>query len=135
MLLSLFNLKGDLAVAFIVGVMATVMSRDKMASVQALIGDTKSILSEAELARMRDIAQPEAQREANRLAASKAAKAATQLKADARKQKMLELEAQRKLAIPPSDIEKQKLAEKASMLSAADRQMAEELEYAKSRRT
>ena len=106
-----------------------------MASVQALIGDTKSILSEAELARMRDIAQPEAQREANRLAASKAAKAATQLKADARKQKMLELEAQRKLAIPPSDIEKQKLAEKASMLSAADRQMAEELEYAKSRRT
>merc|ERR1719198_1877491 len=45
--------------------------------------------------------------------------------------KMLELEAQRKLMVPPSEIEQQKLAEKAAMLSAADRQMAEELDDVK----
>merc|ERR1719502_546948 len=58
-------------------------------------------------------------------------KAASESKAKERKQKMLELEAQRKLAIPPSEIEQQKLAEKAAMLSAADRQMAEELDDVK----
>ena len=44
---------------------------------------------------------------------------------------MLELEAQRKLAVPPSEIEQTQMAEKAAMLSAADRQMAEELDDVK----
>merc|ERR1719155_286567 len=58
------------------------------------------------------------------------AKAASERKAAERKEKMLELSV-RKLAIPPSEIEQQKLAEKAAMLSAADRQMAEELDDVK----
>merc|ERR1719191_532803 len=44
---------------------------------------------------------------------------------------MLELEAQRKLAVPPSEIEQLKMAEQAALLSAADRQMAEELDDVK----
>ena len=98
------------------------MSRSQYASVQALVGDSKSVLTKDEVERMKDIARPEAERVAAKVAAVKAAKAATQKKADERKQKMLELEAQRKLAVPPSEIEQMKLAEKAQMLSAADRQ-------------
>ena len=107
------------------------MSRSQYASVQALVGDSKSVLTKDEVERMKDIARPEAERVAAKVAAVKAAKAATQKKADERKQKMLELEAQRKLAVPPSEIEQMKLAEKAQMLSAADRQMAEELDDVK----
>merc|ERR1719484_391415 len=44
---------------------------------------------------------------------------------------MRQLEAERKLAVPPSEVEQLKLAEKAAMLSAADRQMAEELDDVK----
>jgi len=44
---------------------------------------------------------------------------------------MIQLEAERKLAVPPSEDEQRKLAEKAMMLSAADRQMAEELDDVK----
>merc|ERR1719506_2023599 len=73
----------------------------------------------------------EEERAATKLAATKSATAAKEQKARERKEKMLELEAQRKLAIPPSEIEQQKLAEKAAMLSAADRQMAEELDDVK----
>ena len=111
--------------------MTTVMSRDKMNSLASLIGDTKSFVSQADIDRMRDIARPEAEREAERVAAIKAAKASTLAKADARKAKMIELEAQRKLAVPPSEVEALKMAEKAAMLSAADRQMAEELDDVK----
>ena len=39
--------------------MATMMSRDKYASIQALTGETRTMLTEADLARMRDISQPE----------------------------------------------------------------------------
>ena len=110
---------------------ATNMSRQQMQSINALLGDTKTVLSTSEIARMKEISLPEEVREANRVAAQKAAKAATIAKSEERKQKMLELEAQRKLAVPPSEIEKQKLAEKVAMLSAADRQMAEELDDVK----
>jgi len=107
----------------------TKMSRGQYAMVQSLVD--KTVLSAADCARMKDISRPEAEREAERLATLQASKQSTQRKADDRKQKMLELEAQRKLAIPPSEIEQQKLAEKAAMLSAADRQMAEELDDVK----
>ena len=65
--------------------MTTVMSRDKMNSLASLIGDTKSFVSQADIDRMRDIARPEAEREAERVAAIKAAKASTLAKADARR--------------------------------------------------
>ena len=55
----------------------------------------------SELARMRDIAKPEAERIKARKAELDSSKAAALQKATQRKQNMLELEAQRKLAIPP----------------------------------
>ena len=64
-------------------------------------------------------------------AAIMSAGAAKQRKAAERKQKMAELEAERKLAVPPSEIEQQKLQEQAALLSAADKQMAEELDDVK----
>lgn len=73
----------------------------------------------------------EEERVARAKAELEATKGAAQRKADARKQKMLELEAQRKLAVPPSEIEQTQAKEKATMLSAADRQMAEELDDVK----
>ena len=85
------------------------MSRSQYASVQALVGDSKSVLTKDEVERMKDIARPEAERVAAKVAAVKAAKAATQKKADERKQKMLELEAQRKLAVPPSELLRSRL--------------------------
>merc|ERR1719446_1684595 len=80
---------------------------------------------------MKEIAMPEEERRAAELEATRTAKAASLAKSDARKQKMVELEAQRKLAVPPSEEEQAKLAEKALMLTAADRQMAEELDDVK----
>merc|ERR1719446_705256 len=80
---------------------------------------------------MKEIAMPEEDRVAEQKAAHAAAKAGSQAKAEDRKAKMLDLEAKRKLAVPPSEIEQQQLAEKAALLSAADRQMAEELDDVK----
>jgi len=85
------------------------------------------VLSAGELQRMKEITMKEEERVARAKAELEATKGAAQRKADARKQKMLELEAQRKLAVPPSEIEQMQAKEKATMLSAADRQMAEEL--------
>ena len=107
------------------------MSRSQYANVQALVGDTKSVLSASELSRMRDIAMPEADRQAALAAARMSAQAGKQARAKERKEKMVELEAQRKLMVPPSEIEQQQSAEKAAMLSAADRQIAEELDDVK----
>merc|ERR1719231_997689 len=80
---------------------------------------------------MKDIALPDDVRRAAELQASQTAKAATMAKSEERKAKMIQLEAERKLAVPPSEDEQRKLAEKALMLSAADRQMAEELDDVK----
>jgi len=110
---------------------AASMSRTQYASIQGLIGESKSTLSASELQRMKDIAMNEDERRAMQLEATRTAKAASLAKSDARKQKMVELEAQRKLAVPPSEEEQAKLAEKALMLTAADRQMAEELDDVK----
>ena len=74
---------------------------------------------------------PEADRQAALAAARMSAQAGKQARAKERKEKMVELEAQRKLMVPPSEIEQQQAAEKAAMLSAADRQMAEELDDVK----
>ena len=65
---------------------------------------------------------------ADTAAAATAAKQDDFRKAQERKQKMLELEAERKLAVPPSEVEQQKMREKAALLSSAERQMAEELD-------
>jgi len=80
---------------------------------------------------MKEIAMKDEEVQTRKKSAAMSAKVASEKRAAERKEKMLELEAQRKLAIPPSEIEQQKLAEKAAMLSAADRQMAEELDDVK----
>jgi len=108
-----------------------VMSKSQMASIQGLVGDTKSMLSAAELQRMRDISMKDEERVAKQKAEYAKTNADKLSKSQARKTKMLELEAQRKLAVPPSEVEQQKLKEKAAMLSAADKQMAEELDDVK----
>jgi len=107
------------------------MSKSQMASIQGLVGDTKSMLSAAELQRMRDISMKDEERVAKQKAEYAKTNADKLSKSQARKTKMLELEAQRKLAVPPSEVEQQKLKEKAAMLSAADKQMAEELDDVK----
>jgi len=110
--------------------MASTLSRSAYANVQSLVGE-KTILSSSDIRRMKESAMDEAELEKKRLAATKSAKAASEQKAAERKAKMLELEAQRKLAIPPSEVEQQQQQEKAALLSASDRQMAEELDDVK----
>jgi len=78
-----------------------VISKSMMTSVQGLVGETKTVLSAGELQRMKEITMKEEERVARAKAELEATKGAAQRKADARKQKMLELEAQRKLAVPP----------------------------------
>ena len=148
----------------------TKMSRSEASRVAGLIGESKSVLTASELQRMKDITMSDADRMAQQKALMASTKAASEQKAAMRKAKMLELEAQRKLAVPPvrlrplvpscrrrafwmctsvpptvlpvylqsrpctfsqSEIEQQKLMEKEKMLSAADQQMAEELDDVK----
>ena len=78
-----------------------VISKSMMTSVQGLVGETKTVLSAGELQRMKEITMKEEERVARAKAELEATKGAAQRQADARKQKMLELEAQRKLAVPP----------------------------------
>lgn len=107
------------------------LSKSQYASIKSLVGESKTTITASELQRMKDVAMDEAERNLARKAALASTKAEVQKKANARKQKMMELEAQRKLAVPPSEVEQQQLAEKAALLSAADKQMAEELDDVK----
>ena len=113
------------------GRVMSAMSRSQYASVQALVGESKTTISASELQRMKDIAMSEEEKARIAKARTQSAAAHKEKVAQDRKAKMLELEAQRKLAVPPSDVEAAKMAEKATMLSAADKQMAEELDDVK----
>jgi len=106
-----------------------VLSKSAHDSIQNLVAES-SMISGMELKRMRDTASGEEGRLAAAAAANADKYAAVQ-KAQERKQKMLELEAERKLAVPPSEVEQQKMREKAALLSSAERQMAEELDDVK----
>ena len=110
---------------------STMMSRAQASSINNLIGETKSVIPPHELQRMRDIARPESERVADEKRERDSKKASTLAKSEARKDMMRQLEAERMLAVPPTEIEQMRLAEKAAMLSAADRQMAEELDDVK----
>lgn len=85
------------------------LSRSSYAGIKALVGESSTTLTASELQRMRDIAMDETEREARKKAAIESANAVKIKAAKERKEKMLELEAQRKLAVPPSDVEQQKL--------------------------
>jgi len=106
-----------------------VVSKTAMDTINSLIGESSTI-SALELKRMRETASGEEGKLAAAAAAT-AAKHGQMQKAQERKQKMLELEAERKLAVPPSEVEQQKMREKAALLSSAERQMAEELDDVK----
>lgn len=69
-----------------------VMSKSQMASIQGLVGDTKSMLSAAELQRMRDISMKDEERVAKQKAEYAKTNADKLSKSQARKTKMLELE-------------------------------------------
>lgn len=106
-----------------------VLSRSTHDSLSSLLAES-SLLSKAELARMRETGKGEE----GRWRATEAAAAAKQgqlIAAAARKQKMLLLEAERKLAVPPTEVEQQKAREKAALLSSSEKQMAEELDDVK----
>ena len=90
-------------------VAANTMSRSTYAGIKALVGESSTMLTASELQRMKDIAMDETEREARKKAAIATTNAVKIKAAKERKEKMLELEAQRKLAIPPSDVEHQKL--------------------------
>ena len=111
---------------------AAVLSKAMYSNIQALVGEQSAVMSTTELQRMKDTATGEFERQAALKAATAAsAKQDKAKQAALRKQKMQELEAQRKLAIPPTEIEAQKMQETAELLNAADRQMAEELDDVK----
>jgi len=107
-----------------------VISKSTMADIQALIGDSASTVSMTELRRMKDTAAGSAGQLAAE-AAHGAEMLEKQKNAQERKQKMLELEAERKLQVPPSEVEQQQMREKAALLSASERQMSEELDDVK----
>ncbi|KAL1499597.1 hypothetical protein AB1Y20_011796 [Prymnesium parvum] len=106
-----------------------IVSKSSHDTLQSILGES-SMLTAQELKRMRDTASGEEGKRAAAAAAA-AAKHGQMQKAQERKQKMLELEAQRKLAVPPSEVEQQKMREKAALLSASEKQMAEELDDVK----
>ena len=112
------------------GQSVSVMSKSAYANVQSLLGDSAIVIGPSELERMRLTAHGEK----GQLAAEAAEAAEKQdavKKAQERKQKMLELEAERKLRVPPTEVEQQKMREKAALLSASERQMSEELDDVK----
>ena len=111
-----------------------VLSSQQMKSIQGLVGSTldQSVLSTVELQRMKDTASGEIERRAaaSRNAAA-SAKADGFAKAKARKQRMAELEMQRKAEVPLTDIEQAKMEAKAATLTSAEMQLSEELDDVK----
>ena len=105
-----------------------------MKSIQGLVGSTldQSVLSTVELQRMKDTASGEIERRAAAARnAAASAKADGFEKAKARKQRMAELEMQRKAEVPLSDIEQAKAAAKVATLTSAEMQLSEELDDVK----
>ena len=107
-----------------------VLTKGRLTDIQQLIGADTSTLTSYELKRMRSTAAGEPEKLAE-AAATAQAQALSSRKAEERKAKMLELEAKRKAEVPPSDAELQSMREKAALLSASERQMAEELDDVK----
>ena len=111
-----------------------VLSSSQMKSIQGLVGSTldQSVLSTVELQRMKDTASGEIERRAAAARnAAASAKADGFEKAKARKQRMAELEMQRKAEVPLSDIEQAKVEAKAATLTSAEMQLSEELDDVK----
>jgi len=111
-----------------------VLSSSQMKSIQGLVGSTldQSVLSTVELQRMKDTASGEIERRAAAARnAAASAKADGFEKAKARKQRMAELEMQRKAEVPLSDIEQAKAAAKVATLTSAEMQLSEELDDVK----
>jgi len=113
----------------------SVISGAQMKSIQGLMGGAAEPLASitaTDLQRMKDTASGELERRQQRARESAGAeKAEAAAKAKARKAQMAELEERRKKEVPPSDIEKAKMAEKAAVLSNAELQLSEELDDVK----
>mmetsp|Transcript_14638 Transcript_14638/g.31725 ORF Transcript_14638/g.31725 Transcript_14638/m.31725 type:complete len:506 (-) Transcript_14638:344-1861(-) len=112
---------------------STVISKAQHQSIQSLLGaEQPSVLTASELNRMKLLASGEFERQA---AAEQEAKSynkeQARLKAQARMQKMRQLEEERKSKVPPSDVEAKRIKDKAAVVSEADRKLAEELDDVK----
>ena len=111
---------------------ATVLGNSSYSTIQALVNGDSSLVSAKELGRMQMTATGAFEKEAAaRQAAEAAAKDGAVAKAQARKEHMKKLEDERKAKLPPSDLALKRKEDKAAVLSASEKKMAEELDDVK----